>query len=136
MTELKIHKQATFKGLCNEAGYNAKSVYNMFARGSLRCDVLEELLDTAGYKLAILPKDEEVLTPQKEFKIAEHKSTDKINNGKEKTLEKLLDVAGYKMAIVTKTEEESAFENVLRTEGYKLAIVPDNESKEKLAKQR
>lgn len=136
MTELKIRKRATFKGLCNDAGYNAKSVYNMLARGSLRCDVLEELLDTAGYKLAILPKEEEVLTPQKEFKIAENKSADQINNGKEKTLEKLLDAAGYKMAIVTKDEEESAFENVLRTEGYKLAIVPDNENNAKFAKQR
>ena len=136
MTELKMHKQATFKGLCNEAGYNSKSVYNMLARQSLRCDVLEELLDTAGYKLAILPKDEKVLSPQKEFKIAERTSEDKINNSKGETFEKLLDAAGYKMAIVPKDEEESAFENVLRTEGYKLAIVPDNESKEKFAKQR
>ena len=136
MTELKIHKQATFKGLCNEAGYNSKSVYNMLTRGSLRCDVLEELLDTAGYKLAILPKDEENLVLKKEFKIAEHKSADKINIGKEEILEKLLDTAGYKMAIVTKDEEESAFENVLRSEGYKLAIVPDNESELKFAKQR
>ena len=132
MRELKVHKQATFKGLCNEAGYNARGVYNMLARGSLRCDVLEDLLDTAGYKLAILPKDEETLAPQKELKIAEHKSADKINNSKEKTFEKLLDAAGYKMAIVTKDEEESTFENVLRSEGYKLAIVPDNESKENL----
>ena len=136
MTELKMHKRATFKGLCNEAGYNSKSVYNMLSRGSLRCDVLEELLDTAGYKLAILPKDEEALVLQKDLKIEENKSTDKINNGKEKTLEKLLDAAGYKMAIVTKGEAESAFENVLRTEGYKLAIVPDNECREKNAKQR
>lgn len=134
MAELKTRKQETFKGLCYKAGYNAKSVYNMLARGSLRCDVLEELLDTAGYKLAILPKDEEVLAPQTDLKIAEHKSADKINNGKEEILEKLLDTAGYKMAIVTKEEEESAFENVLRSEGYKLAIVPDNECREKIAK--
>ena len=109
MTELKMHKQATIKGLCNEAGYNSKSVYNMLARQSLRCDVLEELLDAAGYKLAILPKDEETLAPQKELKVAEPKSTVQINNDKGKTLEKLLDAAGYKMAIVTKDEEESTF---------------------------
>ena len=122
--------------MCNEAGYNHKSVYNMLSRQSLRCDVLEELLDAAGYKLAIIPKDEEALAPQTDLKIAEHKSADKINNGKEKVLEKLLDTAGYKMAIVAKEEAESAFENVLRTEGYKLAIVPDNDSELKFANQR
>ena len=124
--ELRKQQGRTFKDLCNETGYNHKSVYNMLSRHSLRCDVLEELLDAAGYKLAILPKDEETLAPQKELKVAEPKSTVQINNDKGKTLEKLLDAAGYKMAIVTKDEEESAFESVLRTERYKLAIVPDN----------
>ena len=132
IAELKKQQRGTFKDLCNEAGYSNKSVYNMLSRQSLRCDVLEELLEAAGYRLAILPKEVEMVVSDKVIDAVDHKSTIKLNDGKEKALEKFLDTAGYKMAIVSKEEEKSPFENVLKAAGCKLAIVPNDESREEL----